>query len=169
MPMAILAHLDDPPRPRWPGILVGLGIAIPVAAVFFAWVIPTLVNAVLGGARDLDSRLRAEDGYMKALCSEAFDETRDGALCGCALATDYPSLDCQAPFRHWTLAQQRLSCGDDDTRAQAKSFCACVDVIAQKVDAAAPQARDGEVANYENCTLLPDALYLPTIEMLSQG
>ncbi len=165
----VLAHLDDPPRPRWPGILIGLAIALPIAGLFVAWVIPTLVNSVLGGARDLDSRLRAEDGYMQSLCSAAFDEPRDGGLCGCVLGTEYPSLDCQLPFRKWTLARQVDACTDAGAREGAKSFCACVDVIAQKAAAATPEARDAEIANYENCTVLPDALYLPTIDVLMSG
>lgn len=169
MAMPILAHLDDPPRPRWPGILIGLAIALPIAGVFVAWVIPALVDSILGGARDLDSRLRAEDGYMQSLCSEALDEQRDGGLCGCVLGTEYPSLDCQLPFRAWTLARQVEACGDATAREASKSFCACVDVIAQKAASATPEDRDGEIANYENCRALPDAIYLPSVDALMSG
>lgn len=167
MTVAILAHLDDPPRSRWPGIVLGLALAVPAGLAIVTWVIPALVNAVLGGARDLDNRLRAEDGYMKALCTEAVDLDRDEQLCGCVLGTDYPSLDCQLSFRQWTLARQGESCADPATHKASKSFCTCVDVVAEKVAAAAPEARDTEAAAYENCTALPDALFLPTIETLA--
>ena len=81
-----------PPRPNLPrsprrtplrapavldAVLVGLALAVPVGVVMVAWVIPALVNAVLGGARDLDGRLRAEDAYMQALCTTALDPERD--------------------------------------------------------------------------------------------
>jgi len=165
--MAILAHLDDPPRSRWPGMIVGLALAVPFGAAIVVWVIPWLVGAILGGARDLDSRLRAEDGYMKALCNEAFEPMRDDTICGCVLGTEVPSLDCQLAFRMWTLERQRETCSDAATHEAAKSFCTCVDTVADKVDTAAPEARDAEAAAYENCMALPDALYLPTIEMLT--
>lgn len=165
--MAILAHLDDPPRSRWPGVLVGLALALPIGAVMALWVIPSLVNAVLGGARDLDGRLRAEDAYMQALCSQALDPDRDEQICGCVFGTEYPSLDCQLPFRQWTLARQRESCAYAETFEAAKSFCTCVDVVGQKVDAAAPEQSDDEAAAYERCMVLPDALFLPTIEQLA--
>ncbi len=167
--MAILAHLDDPPRTRGRGLLIGALVAAPLAGLFLFWLIPTLVAAVLGGARDLDSRLRAEDGYMQALCTGAMDLGRDESLCACVLATDYPSLDCQAPFRHWTLARQQESCSDATVHKQALSFCSCVEAVAGKVDAAAPEQRDTEVAAYENCMALPDALFLPTIDALASG
>lgn len=165
--MAVLAHLDDPPRSRWPGIAVGLALALPVGAAMMFWVIPALLNAVLGGARDLDGRLRAEDAYMKAVCETALDPDRDERLCGCVLGTDYPSLDCQLPFRAWTLARQAETCADPDTLAAAKSFCTCVDAVADKVAAADAATRDTEAAAYENCMALPDALFLPTIETLA--
>jgi hypothetical protein len=167
--VAILAHLDDPPRPRTRGLLIAGLIAAPVAGLFLFWLIPTMVAAILGGARDLDSRLRAEDGYMQALCTDAMDLARDESLCECVLATEYPSLDCQPHFRHWTLARQGESCSDADVHAQALSFCSCVEAVAAKVDAAKPEDRDTEVAAYENCMTLPDALYLPTIDALASG
>lgn len=167
--MAILAHLDDPPQRRGRGLLVGFLIALPVAGLFLFWLVPTLVGMVLGGARDLDSRLRAEDGYMQALCSSAMDLSRDESLCECVLATEFPSLDCQASFRHWTLARQQESCSDEATHTAALSFCSCVEAVATKVDAAAPEARDNEVAAYENCMQLPDALFLPTIDALASA
>jgi hypothetical protein len=165
----VLAHLDDPPRSRNRGLLVGLAISLPCAGLFLFWLIPTLVAAVLGGARDLDSRLRAEDGYMQALCSEAMDLGRDGQVCECVLVTEFPSLDCQPEFRRWTLARQQESCSDPEVHKQSLSFCSCVEAVAAKVDAAAPEAQVGEVAAYENCMVLPDALFLPTIDVLAAG
>ncbi|HWB79255.1 MAG TPA: hypothetical protein VG755_30045 [Nannocystaceae bacterium] len=168
--MAILAHLDDPPRPRTRGLLIAALVAAPIAGLFLFWLIPTMVAAILGGARDLDSRLRAEDGYMQALCgSEAMNLSRDESLCACVLGTEYPSLDCQAPFRHWTLARQGEACSDPDVHKQSLSFCSCVEAVATKVDAAKPEARDTEVAAYENCMVLSDAIYLPTIDALASG
>ena len=165
----MLAHLDDPPRSRTRGLILGVLLALPVAAVFVVWVIPTLVDAVMSGARDHDVRLRAEDSYMTALCgSEAFDLERDESLCGCVLGTDYPSLDCQFSFKHWTVARQADFCSVDENRGGALSFCACVDAVAGKVAAAAAEARDAEVVAYERCMQLPDAAFLPTIEALAE-
>ena len=166
--MPVLAHLDDPPRPRTRGLLVGVLLALPVAAILVAWVIPTLVAAVMGGARDHDARLRAEDSYMKALCGgEAFAIERDESLCGCVLGTDYPSLDCQFSFKHWTVARQGDFCSVPDNRQRSLSFCSCVDAVAGKVAAAEPEARDAEVVAYERCMQLPDAAFLPTLDELA--
>jgi hypothetical protein len=165
----VLAHLDDPPRPRTRGLILGVLLALPVAAIVVIWVIPTLVDAVMGGARDHDARLRAEDSYMTALCgSEAFDLERDEGLCSCVLGTDYPSLDCQFSFKHWTVARQGDFCSVPDNRQRSLSFCACVDAVAGKVEQAEPEQRDAEVVAYERCMQLPDAAYLPTIEALAQ-
>ena len=143
--------------------------ALPVAGLFMFWLIPVLVAAVMGGARGHDARLRAEDSYMQALCgSEAFDLERDEGLCGCVLATEYPSLDCQFAFKHWTVARQGEYCSAPDGRQASLSFCSCVDAVAGKIAAAAPEARDSEVGAYERCMQLPDAAFLPTIEALAQ-
>jgi hypothetical protein len=165
----VLAHLDDPPRPRTRGLIIGLLLAMPVAAVFVVWVIPTLVDAVMSGARNHDARLRAEDSYMTALCgSDAFDLERDEALCGCVLGTDYPSLDCQFAFKHWTVARQGDFCSVTENHQRSLSFCTCVEAVAGKIEAAEPEARDGEVVAYERCMQLPDAAFLPTIEALAE-
>lgn len=167
--MPVLAHLDDPPRPRTRGLLIGVVLALPVAALFVLWVIPTLVDAVMGGARDHDARLRAEDSYMKALCGgEAFSLERDEALCGCVLGTDYPSLDCQFTFKHWTVARQGDHCSVPENRQRSLSFCSCVDAVAAKVEAAEDYERDAEVSAYERCMVLPDAVFLPTLDALAQ-
>jgi hypothetical protein len=167
--MPVLAHLDDPPRSRTRGLLVGFAIAVPLALTFMFWVIPPFVDAIMGGARDLDDRLRAEDGYMKALCADAFESPRDDALCGCVLGTEYPSLDCQFAFKHWTLARQGEFCSDAEQRQRSLSFCSCVDAVAGKVAAAPPEQQDTEVVAYERCMQLPDAAFLPTIEALAGG
>jgi hypothetical protein len=166
----VLAHLDDPPRPRTRGLVIGVVLALPVAAVFVLWVIPTLVDAVMGGARDHDVRLRAEDSYMKALCGgEAFALERDEALCGCVLGTDYPSLDCQFSFKHWTVARQGEHCSVPENHAQSLSFCSCVEAVTAKVEAAEEYQRDAEVAAYERCMVLPDAVFLPTLDELARA
>lgn len=165
--MPVLAHLDDPPQSRARGLLLGFAFALPVAAVFVFWVIPTLVDAILGGARGLDSRLRQEDAYMQALCgSDGFDVERDDGLCGCVLATEYPSLDCQYAFKHWTLERQAEFCSVPEQHERSLSFCSCVEHVAAKV-AADPDKRDVEVVAYERCMQLPDAAFLPTIEALA--
>jgi len=165
--MPVLAHLDDPPRSRTRGLLLGFLIAVPVALVFMLWVIPPFVDAIMGGARDLDDRLRAEDGYMKALCADAYEAGRDEALCGCVLGTEYPSLDCQFAFKHWTVERQGEYCSDPGNHQRALSFCSCVEAVAGKVAAAAPEQRDTEVVAYERCMQLPDAAFLPTIDALA--
>jgi hypothetical protein len=166
--VAILAHLDDPPRPRTRGLVVGTLLALPIAGLFVFWVIPTLVDAVMGGARDHDSRLRAEDAYMKALCGgEGFDVDRDSTLCGCVLGTDYPSLDCQFSFKHWTVERQGEYCSVPEQHERSLIFCSCVEAVAAKVAAAEePHDRDTEVVAYERCMQLPDAAFLPTLEQL---
>lgn len=167
--MPVLAHLDDPPRSRVRGLLLGFAIAAPLALLFMNWVIPPFVDAIMGGARDLDDRLRAEDGYMRALCSDAYDPDRDESLCACVIGTEYPSLDCQFSFKHWTVARQAEHCDDPGDRQRALSFCSCVDAVESKVGAAAPESRDTEVVAYERCMQLPDAVFLPTIEQLAGG
>lgn len=166
--MPMLADLDDPPKSRWPGVLVGLLIALPVVGVFVVWLIPMFVGSILGGARSLDDRLRLEDGYMTAVCTTVLDADRDQALCGCVLGTEYPSLDCQAPFLAWSVARQAEHCSVPENHEAALSFCSCVDVITEKMAAAPdPETAEREAQAYRNCQELPDAVYLPDVEALS--
>jgi hypothetical protein len=165
--MPMLADLDDPPKSRWPGMLLGLALALPLVGAFVVWLLPMLVGAILGGAESIDERLRLEDGYMTAVCTTVLDVERDQALCGCVLGTEFPSLDCQAPFLAWSVERQAEHCAVPDNHAAALSFCSCVDVITEKM-AAAPD-RDAAVLEaqaYRNCQALPDAVYLPDVEAL---
>jgi hypothetical protein len=165
--MPMLADIDDPPKSRLPGVLVGILVAAPVVVVMVAWVIPTLVGTILGGARDLDDRLRLEDNYMSAVCSGAMDIERDEQLCECVLAVEFPSLDCQAPFLAWSVDRQVEYCADPAHEKQSLSFCSCVQTVSEKMAAAPDEAtRTKEAQAYRRCQPLPDAVHLPTIEAL---
>jgi hypothetical protein len=162
--MPMLADLDDPPPSRARGLLLGLVIATLVTAGLALWLLPGIVQVVLGGARDLDARLREQDAYMFELCTTALSPEPDDKLCGCVLATEYPAIDCQHFFQRWLLAQQSLRCSDEATNRTAMSFCACVEAVAQATEEAADedQARR-EAQAYERCLALPDRLDRPEI------
>ncbi len=150
--------------------LVAAVVALPVLALIVSLLVPWLVSNVLGGAGQLDAKLRQENAYMQAICgSMAID--RDEALCACVLATEVPSLDCSIPFMTWTLARQHERCGDDATRTRSVSFCVCVDTLWQQLmrARAANDERASRLAaiGYERCAELQDKLSLPTIESLS--
>lgn len=162
----MLADIDDPPRSRLPGLLLGLALAVPVVAVFVGWLIPTFVGAVLGGAADFDSRLRARDAYMQAVCSQALDPIRDEKLCGCVLAVEFPALDCQANFRHWAVARQTEACSDPAVQKASLSYCTCVAAIGEAIAAAPEGERDAAAQGYDRCETLPDAFQLPPVESL---
>ena len=164
--MPFLADIEDPPRSRVPGMIWGLVVAAPVAAILLVWFIPTLVQAVLGGAEGVDQRLAMENQYMTAVCGEAMDVDRDEGLCKCVLATEYPSLDCQAPFLTWSVERQIEQCSDEAARKEALSFCTCVDTVAEAMASAPAEERDKEAQAYRNCQALPDAVYLPTVDQL---
>lgn len=161
--MPMLADIDDPPRSRVPGMILGLLLAAPVVAVFAAWVIPTFVGTILQGASDLDDRLRATDNYMRELCAGQLDVDRDEDLCGCVWSVEFPSLDCRPHYNAWATELQQARCDEGDTREEALSFCTCVDAIADKMDGAGEEAADRRSAAnaYENCEGLTDALALP--------
>jgi hypothetical protein len=160
--MRFLADVDQPPRSRARGLLFGAVVALPVAAILVGWLIPTAIGSILGGAEQLDARLRATDAYLGTLCSERLEPGRDEDLCGCVLAMEFPSMDCRAPFNLWALDRQRETCAQPDVRATALSYCACVEAVATAVDAAA-DAGDRRLAAqaYENCADLEDAAPLP--------
>ncbi len=187
--MPMLADLDDPPRSRLSGFVIGALLGLPVVAVIAWLVLPPLMGAVLGGAEDFDERLRREDAYMQAVCGEIFDIKRDEALCGCVWAAEFPALDCQHRFRRWRLDRAHETCADESARAQALSYCSCVDVVALRVNTTAAEAAAAagidpasnpadpandpivaairpELANYDNCLALDDALAAPPIESL---
>lgn len=162
----MLADIEDPPRSRASGLVLGLLMAVPVAASFFFWVLPWLASSVLGGAKEFDEKLRAQDAYMKRVCVEAMDLERDEALCQCALAVDYPALDCQGPFRRWAVERQAERCGDEETAKEHVSYCTCTQTLAEAVAAAPPEEADAAARHYDRCEALPDAFDLPAVEAL---
>ena len=170
----MLADLDDPPRSRLPGLLLGILVGLPVALAIAWLVLPPLIGAMVGSAEEFDARLRQEDAYMQGVCGEALDQARDAQLCKCVWAVEFPSLDCRAPFLRWSLDRHREGCADAETARQARSFCACVEVIDGRVrDAEADPARAEEarqeVVKLENCFKLDDALVLPPLADLAPG
>ena len=165
--MPMLADIDDPPRSRLPGMLWGVVVAAPIAAIVAIWFIPALVQAVLGGAQDIDSRLRMEDQYMQTVCSAALDVERDESLCGCVLGTDYPALDCQPQFLTWSVERQVDHCSDAGRKQDALMFCSCVETVAEAMASEDDDAgRDKQAQAYRNCQELSDAVYLPTVDQL---
>lgn len=165
----MLADIDDPPKSRLPGLLIGTLIATPIVLAFALWVVPSFVGAILGGARDLDARLRVTDEYMQDLCSGRFNEDRDGLLCGCTLGVEFPSLDCRPHFNKWAVELQGARCEDEATYEEATSYCVCVETIAGKVAAAGDEVENQRAAAnaYENCEALPDAIALPPASELA--
>ncbi len=166
--MPMLADIDDPPRSRTRGLVVGLLVALPIAGLVLGVLMPSLVSALLGGAQSFDDRTRQEDAYMQAVCTQAMELPRDEQLCECVLATEYPALDCQAPFITWSVERQQAHCATPENEKAALSFCTCVTTVAELMAAAADEdARTKAAQAYRNCQELPDAVYLPTIEALS--
>lgn len=161
--MPMLADIEDPPRSRVPGMILGVILAAPIVAAFAVWVIPGFVGAILGGASDLDERLRATDSFMRELCAGQLDQERDEDLCGCVWGVEFPSLDCRPHFNAWAADLQRARC-DEGLREDALSYCSCVDAIVDKMSAAGndPAARRSAANAYENCEGLEDAVSLPT-------
>ena len=167
--MSIVVDMERPDRGRRTrDLIVGGLLAAPIAAVLGIWAIPALVHAVIGGARDFDSRLREQDRYMQELCmGPAMDPARDEALCGCVLAVEYPSLDCQHRFQAWLVTQQSVRCGDAGTHESNLAFCTCVGVLADNL--AEAQDESGErnaTQGYARCAELPDALLPPELSSL---
>lgn len=164
----MLADIDDPPRSRTRGMLIGIAFALPVAALFIFWLIPSLVGIVLGGAANFDEQARQQDAYMKAVCEQAMQLPRDESLCECALAVDYPALDCQGPFRLWAVEQQQPRCADPQVHRSSLSYCTCVETVAEAVEAAdTVEAKQAAAAPYDRCIGLKDGFSLPTLEELA--
>lgn len=164
----MLADIDDPPRSRSRGLLVGLLVALPVAGLVVGVLMPSLVSAVLGGAQSIDDRARMENAYMQAVCTQALELPRDESLCECALATEFPALDCQAPFLAWSVDRQGEHCAVPENEKAALSFCTCVRTVAEHMASAADEDAMIKAAQaYPRCQALPDAVYLPTVEELA--
>lgn len=151
-------------------MLIGLLVAVPIAAVAVMVFVPSLVGAILGGAKSFDDRLRMEDGYMQAVCTQAMSLPRDESLCECVMAVEYPALDCQAPFLAWSLDRQQEHCATPENEKASLSFCSCVDAVAEAVAGAEDEeAAEREAQAYRNCQELPDAVYLPAVETLAEA
>lgn len=163
----MLADLDDPPKSRAKGILLGIAIATPLTLGFFGYVMPVLYGMIVGGAASADQRIALESAYMQQLCQEAMVLSRDESLCKCALASEVPGIDCRFAFDAWTLKQQSLQCADPAAKEAALSFCSCVQELGKLHEAAVDDKERGEViGRYRRCAGLDDALSLPTIESL---
>ncbi|MHC4393105.1 MAG: hypothetical protein ACYTFT_07940 [Planctomycetota bacterium] len=166
--MPMMADLQDPPRSRARGFLIGLTVAVPLVLLIGLWLLPFLHAQLVGGAEDFDARLRQEDAYMHGVCNEALVVDRDEALCSCALGAEFPSLDCRAPFMRWSLDRQSEQCADTSIAAEAVSFCACVDALIEMVESAPDEKTARQtVQRYARCAELEDAIYLPTLDQLS--
>lgn len=166
--MPMLADLDDPPRSRSRDLALGFLVGLPVVGLVLWLFVPWLFGVVTTNATSYDQRLRAEDAYMKTLCSEAMVLPRDEDLCKCVLAIEVPSLDCRAPFLRWSLARHHEACADAEARRGALSFCSCVDTIAQRSAAAeTPEAAAAESQKVARCIELPDAFPLPELSTLA--
>lgn len=166
--MPMLADIDDPPRSRMRGLLVGVLVAVPVAGLVLGVLMPSLVNAVLGGAQSIDDRARMEGAYMQAVCTQTMELPRDESLCECVLATEFPALDCQAPFIAWSVDRQGEHCAVPENEKAALSFCTCVKTVSELMAAAPDEDAVIKAAQaYPNCQALPDAVYLPTIDELA--
>lgn len=170
----MLADLDDPPRARWRGVVVGILLAAPLVLAIGWALLPLVHRSVRGGAEEFDARLRQEDAYMHAVCQQALSLPRDERLCACALAAEFPSLDCRARFTLWTVERQVEQCAAPLIRRDAPDFCRCVDDVNRAIQAASLQnvAPDHQVrtrqagAGYVRCTNIVPALYLPGIAEL---
>lgn len=165
----MLADIEDPPRRRMPQLVIGVLVAAVVAAVVIVWLLPWLSGSVLGGARDFDERARAQDAYMKTLCTTAIDLERDADLCSCVFAVDYPALDCQPAYRRWAVARQVERCADDDTASRHRAYCDCITEIAAGDHDASAAEKPAAAHAYERCEAGSDALALPAIETLDLG
>jgi hypothetical protein len=168
--MPVMADIDDPPKSRWRGILLGLLVASPLGLGLGLVFLPSLYGQIMGGIGAFDAQLRVDDEFMKTLCVDALDVDRDEALCGCAIPAEFPSLDCQSQFSSWMLLEQHRRCASEHTRQEAIGFCACVDTLAEQVTAAT-ESGDSKAARmagqrYRACAALDDALARPTIESL---
>lgn len=168
--MPMLADLDDPPRSRRRDLLLGALFGLPVVALIAWFLLPGLAGMIQGNAASYDVRLRAEDAYMQTLCGEAMVLPRDEELCQCALAVEFPSLDCRAPFLAWSLQRHHEACADPDTRRASLTFCTCVDTVDQRASKAPdPAAARAEAQRVGKCIELPDAFPLPEVAALAPG
>lgn len=166
--MPMLADLVDPPRSRTRDLVFGFLVGLPIVGLIAWFLLPGLFGMILGNASNYDQRLRAEDGYMQALCTEALVLERDEELCKCALAVEFPSLDCRQPFLKWSLDRHQVTCKDAEVHRRSLTFCTCIETVAER----AAQAADADAARVEvqragKCLELPDAFPLPEVATLA--
>ena len=166
--MPMLADLDHPPRSRTRDLLLGALFGLPVVGLLAWLLLPSLMASVLGSAGDYDVRLRAEDAYMQAVCSQAFDLERDEKLCECVLAVEYPALDCRQPFLKWSLDRHHAACAAPEVRKPALTFCSCIDTLAENIAKAEAAGESASEATQRvgKCLELPDAFPLPELTTL---
>lgn len=166
--MPMLADLDHPPRSRSRDLLIGVLAGLPVAALIVWLLLPALMGTVLGNAGDYDQRLRAEDAYMQAVCSQALDLARDEQLCECVLAVEYPALDCRQPFLRWSLDRHHTRCAEPEVRKPSLTFCSCIDTLAERIHEAeaAGDEPSADIQRVGKCLELPDAFPLPELTSL---
>lgn len=167
--MPMLADLDHPPRSRTRDMLIGAVCGLPLVGLLAWFLLPSLIHSVTGGAGEYDQRLRAEDAYMQAVCSQTFDLARDERLCECVLAVEFPALDCRQPFLRWSLDRHHARCAEPEVRKPSLTFCSCIDTLAERITSA---EAEGETPNTEiqrvgKCLELPDAFPLPDLEALA--
>jgi hypothetical protein len=173
-PMPMLAEIDDPPRPRWPGVLKGLLIAGPLVIATAVWGLPRARAVIIEGASNVDARIEVEGAYMQGLCTDAIVLGRDERLCKCVLGSEEPGVDCVGAFQTWTIARQIDQCAVPANNERALSFCACVDTLKTDLSGLERVAENEEarrliVANYSNCAKLEDALFLPELSELKKA
>jgi len=166
--MPMLVDLVDPPRSRTRDLLLGFAVALPIVGLVAWLLLPGLFGMILGNAANYDQRLRAEDGYMQAVCSEAMVLERDEELCKCVLAVEFPSLDCRQPFLRWSLDRHAAACKDPEAHKRSLTFCSCVEAVAARVTEGADQdAARVESQRVGKCLELPDAFPLPEVATLA--
>ncbi len=164
--MPMLADLDHPPRSRTRDMLIGALCGLPLVGLLAWLLLPSLMGSVLGGAGEYDQRLRAEDAYMQAVCSQAFDLERDEQLCSCVLAVEYPALDCRQPFLQWSLERHHAACAEPERRRPSLTFCSCIDTLAERVHESEDEPDAGVIQRVGKCLELPDAFPLPELTAL---
>ena len=168
----MLADIEDPPHSIWPGLLKGFLIAAPIIGTIAYFALPSAYSMIMQGAASTDQRVALEGNYMQEVCSSAMVLARDESMCKCALASEDPGIDCQAPFLRWTIARQGEQCMNPELHAESLGFCSCVETIVGDIAALDPgpestTERAGLMSNYRNCAKLGDSMQLPEIEMLA--
>ncbi len=165
--MPFLADLDEAPRSRGRGMLIGLAIAVPVCLILGAIVLPRVRASVMSGAEAHDKAARERDTYMAAICGEGMDLERDEDLCGCVWATEYPGLDCLDRFDEWLVVQQAQRCGQSSVFDSGPGYCTCTQAVVEQLDALPPEGRLAEAAaGHRRCAGLDDALPPPPLQSM---